>query len=576
VKCALALALALALSLSLAPAAAADDPKEQARALFESGLVHFDRGEWSAALADFLRSREIFPTRSATMNAAVCLRHEGRFDEALEFLEELLRTYTDLRPGDRAFAEKESAELRASVGAIDLTGAEPAATVVIDGRTRGVTPLSAPLRVPSGTRTVRVFKQGFLPFERRVDVAGRQTVLVEAKLAALTSAGRLVVTEAGGAAVDVLVDGVVVGKTPWEAMVAVGTHTVALRGEGDLGTPPADAAVAKDDVTRLSLAAEPLDASLRVVPTPAGALVSIDGVVVGRGVWEGRLHSGQHRVELAADGFQPIVREATLEHGERKSLPIALERDVWSGAFRRANPPRLYAELGVGPMLGLAFGGDVRGSCTGDCSPGAPFGLGAVLHLGYQLPTGLLLGLDGGYLALSAGTSRRATSLTPKGLPPDAGVVDDSIFLRGFRFGPSVGWLLDGRAGPFIVLRFGAGVFLGGGADERNGTFTSLGGAPFAVDASESPRASYLYAAPEARAGIKLGPHLEASVGLEVLLLAALDRPAWTDAQPVFASPSPSPGAGAGGDGLATFGRQTIAGSVVATMTPSVGLRYAY
>ena len=569
---ALALSLTLALVLAIGSSrAGAEEPKDQARALFESGVAHFDRGEWSAALADFLRSREIFPTRSATMNAAVCLRHEGRFDEALDLLEELLRTYPDLSSSERAFAERESAELRASVGAIEVNGAEPGATVVVDGRARGVSPLSAPLRVPAGTRTVRVFKQGFLPFEERVDVAGRQTVVVDARLAALTTAGRLVVTEAGGTSIDVLVDGIVVGKTPWEGMVAVGTHHVALRGEGDVGTPPTDARVAANDVTQLSLAAEPLDASLRIVPTPAGALVSIDGVVVGHGVWEGRLRSGHHRIELAADGFQPSTRKATLGHGERKSLSIALERDVWSGPFRRANPSRLFAELDVGPALGLAFGGDVRGSCSGDCASGAPYGASAVLHLGVELPNGLLLGLDGAYLALRAFTGQRATNLSPKGLSPDPGVVDDALFLRGFRFGPSVGWFRKGEDGPFVALRFGAGVFLGHGADERTGRFTTLGGAPFDVDVSESPRAVYLYAAPEARAGIALGPHLEVSVGIEVLLLAALDRPAWTDAQPVVAAP-----AGQNGDGLATFGRQSLAGSIVGTMTPSIGVRYEH
>src|SRR5262249_3767545 len=109
------------------------DAREQARALFETGLAHFDRGEWSAALADFLHSREVFATRTASMNAAICLRKEGRFDEALELLEDVLRTYTDLAANERAFTEKEIGELRLSVGSIDLSDGEPGASIVIDG-----------------------------------------------------------------------------------------------------------------------------------------------------------------------------------------------------------------------------------------------------------------------------------------------------------------------------------------------------------------------------------------------------------------------------------------------------------
>ncbi|HEY8077107.1 MAG TPA: PEGA domain-containing protein, partial [Labilithrix sp.] len=264
---------------SSAPPTAPDPRRELARTLFESGLGHYDRAEWSAALADFLKSREIFPTRTATENAAVCLRKEGRYDEALDLLEELLRTYSDLSPAERTFAEKQIGELRGSVGSIELTNSEPAASIVIDGRARGTyPPLSGALRVPAGTRVVRVYKEGFVPLELRVDVPGRQSVTIDARLTPITAGGRLVVTEAQGRALDVIVDDVVVGKTPFEQTLPVGRHTVSLRGEGDLGTPPADATVVRDDVTRLALAAEPLDASLRVIPTPAGALVSIDGV----------------------------------------------------------------------------------------------------------------------------------------------------------------------------------------------------------------------------------------------------------------------------------------------------------
>ncbi|MDB4936413.1 MAG: hypothetical protein JWP87_3385 [Labilithrix sp.] len=80
-----------------------------------------------------------------------------------------------------------------------------------------------------------------------------------------------------------------------------------------------------------------------------------------------------------------------------------------------------------------------------------------------------------------------------------------------------------------------------------------------------------MYAVPEARIGGYLAPRLEASVGLEVILLAAIERPAWNDAQPVVAGPPNQPG-----DGVGTFGRQTLAGAFLMTAAPSVGLRYAF
>jgi hypothetical protein len=168
-----------------APAAAAAPSKQdkaEAQARFKAGVTHFDRQEWSAALAEFLRSRALFPTRAATKNAAICLRREDRFDEALDMYEELLREFPDLTTADRAFVDHEIDELKDSIGLVDVSGAEAGASVAIDGRDRGVTPLAAPVRVPAGAHVVRVSKDGYLPFEGHVDVAGRQTVTLEATL----------------------------------------------------------------------------------------------------------------------------------------------------------------------------------------------------------------------------------------------------------------------------------------------------------------------------------------------------------------------------------------------------------
>jgi tetratricopeptide (TPR) repeat protein len=550
--------------------AAEPDKRDQARAAFEQGVAHFDRGEWSAALADFMHSRSLFPTKSATINASVCLRKEGRYDEAMELTEELLRTYPDLPPADRATAERQLNELRPVVGSIEIAGGEPGAQIVIDGRERGLIPPSAPLRVSAGTHVVRIFKDGFVPIERRVDVAGRQTVTFDARLSPLVEGGQLVVTEGEGRALDVIIDGILVGKTPYQGRFSRGRHTVSLRGEGELGAPPVDATVGASGVTRLTLAAEALDASLRVMPTPANAVVAIDGVQVGNGVWEGRLRSGAHRVEVGADGFLPATRQVELQKGERSSVSVELERDVSSPTFRAANPPRVFVELDVGAGIGLAFGGDVRAACNGDCSASPPFALGATVHGGYQFPSGLTLGLDAGVLAMSAGVSGRNTELFPRGLAPNRGTVDDDLYLRGFRVGPSLGYRFGTAALP-LTVRFGAGMFFGSAGDNRTGTFTTTSGAPYSVASSESSGATYAWAAPEFRAGIPFARHFEVGLGLTVLVMAALDTPQWSDKNVVLAAP-----AGQRGDGLATFGSASMTGTFVVSASPSVGLRASF
>lgn len=95
-------------SSSPAPAPATGDAaKDDARGHFDLGISHFDREEWAAALVEFLKSRELFPTKGNTKNAAICLRKVGRFDEALDLFEALLRDFSDLSPTDHDLAQRD-------------------------------------------------------------------------------------------------------------------------------------------------------------------------------------------------------------------------------------------------------------------------------------------------------------------------------------------------------------------------------------------------------------------------------------------------------------------------------------
>ncbi|MFO0739501.1 MAG: PEGA domain-containing protein [Labilithrix sp.] len=572
-----AAAIAFGLLLVVAPAARAGDDaaKTEARAFFESGVAHFDRSEWSAALADFLRSRAVFPTRSATKNAAVCLRREGRFDEALEMYEALLREFKDLSPADRTFAQTEIEALRGSVGAIDIAGSEPGASIVIDGRERGEYPPPASLRVAAGSHVVRLYKEGFSPFERRIDVAGRQSVVVDARLQALTRAGRLAVTETSGQPLDVVVDNVVVGKTPWEGTVAAGVHTVLLRGANELGTQPATADVKLGEKTNLSLAAEALGSSLRLVPVPAGATVSIDSVVVGQGVWEGKLRAGAHRLEVAAEGFLPSRTSATLAKGERSQLTVTLERDQSSPLWKRTHPARVFFGGELGLALGAVYGGDVRDACQGSCSPGLPVGLSVTARGGYEFSSGIMLGVDVGYVALAGLVEKRPAQLLPFGLAANQGTADDDLGLRGFRFGPHAGYRLPIGERLYTTLRLGAGLFLGSAVDVRKGRFTTSGGTAYDTDLSESVPTQYVYVAPEARFGGVLAGHFDVGLGVSAYMLFSLNQPQWRNEHTALAG-LPTATTAAQSDGFANFPRETTAGSFVLAIVPGLDVRYAF
>ena len=400
------------------PAAAAlpDDPekrKEEAKVRFQRGLELVQNESWDAALAEFLQSRKLFPTRVALKNAALSLRQLKRYVEALAMYNELLSSFgSGLSPEERKTVDDAITQLKQTVGEVQVNSDQPGSTVVIDGKQQeGATPLS-PIGVNAGTHTIRISKEGYEAFEAQVLVAGAQRETVNGKLKALSTVGRLVVRESAGKTLDVLVDGAVVGKTPrYEGVLAVGPHTVFLKGEGNLGTAPSQASVKENQAATLTLSAVELDSEIRIEPVPANASVFLDGVQIGNGVWEGKLQSGPHQIEIAGDGFVAYRKNTTLTKGKKELVKVALERDLsnpmWSAGF----VPHIYVEVFGGAMLAPigGMGGDADKACgNGDCSS-KPFPLGflAGARGGYQFIKGFSGELGVGFLYLGEKMTRK-------------------------------------------------------------------------------------------------------------------------------------------------------------------------
>jgi hypothetical protein len=296
-------------------------------------------------------------------------------------------------------------ELRALLGELVVESQPSGATVVLDGQQRGLTPLATPILVDAGTHSVRVARDGYASYETQLTVASRQKRTISAVLRPLERSGLIVIEEASGASLDVTIDGAVVGKTPYEGTLAPGTHAVSLRGEGNFGSPPSSAAVRAGESLRLVLRAVPLDAELRVEPTPSNARVFIDGVPVGAGVWQGRLGVGTHRVEVTAEGHIADRRTIDTARDQRRVLAIALERNLadpmWSGGFS----PHIYLELAAGIAATRSLGGAANHACANPDPPisscaeqSQPPGFAGAVRAGYEIGQGVGIELFFAYL----------------------------------------------------------------------------------------------------------------------------------------------------------------------------------
>lgn len=538
------------------PPAAVKDARAEARERFEKGVGLFEEGAWDAALAEFLESRRLFPTRVATNDAALCLRRLGRNDEALAMFEALLAEFPTAP--DRPAVERQIAQLRASVGSITIRSDDAGASVTVDDRARGAVPLAGPLRVSAGSHVVRVHKEGFLPHEARVEVAGGATVDLPLRLVALTQVGRLRVAESSGASLDVVVDGSVVGTTPWEGALAPGGHVVFLRGEGDRGTEPARADVPLGSVAALELRAERLGSLVRVEATPAQALIMIDGVAVGRGPWEGRLRATRHRVSAAADDYLAQSADLTLVDGRREVAQLKLEPDLESPAWARALPSRLFLDASMGGALVPLVGGVAEGGSM-------PLGVLVNARVGYELGSGLSLRANVGYLGVRTTIDNRPTTVyLPAPNPGQA--TNHALGARAALLGLGVG-IHRGKALRWTA-GLDAGVALGSVSDERNGSLRTVVrevGTPYEVSQQSASGASWIYVGPELRLALPIGRSFELGLGLTALLLKSLSEARW-DPKPLEFPASR--------DGAGSFERESLLGTTQLVVVPSAFLRY--
>jgi hypothetical protein len=526
--------------------------RDEAKRRFERGVSLLKDGALDAALAEFQASRALAVTRGNTRNAAVVLRKLHRFDESLDLFESLA-TFPDL--GDeREAVMREIEELRALVGTIDVRVSEPGAAVSVDGRDRGKLPLAASLRVAAGAHVVRVVREGRLPFEARVEVAGRATVVVEGSLVSVAELGRLRVEEATGAGLDVVVDGKIVGKTPWEGALGAGEHVVALRGPAGIGTGPTAVTVRADEIATAKLAATRLDARLHV-DTEAGVAIVVDGARLAVGTWEDALPSGAHRVEIRSPAGPTVMREITLVAGETRRLTLT-PRD---GAEAPASF-RFVLEAAVGLGVAPSLGGDVASSCSSGCTRGLALGALARAGVGVALPSGLGLGVEGGYLTLGQKLEGRPDTVLPNGRAPAAGTATDKLHLSAIVLGANATYTRGDRLR--WGARLGAGLALASVRDDRDGAY-AIGATTATTGVSRREGGTYVYAMPEVRLGLRVSSRITLGASLGLMALFAAKTPTRTPTSDELLLSTSDFG---------TYPQATMAGGLILVPVPSLGL----
>jgi hypothetical protein len=546
------------------------------------GLALARQQLWDAALAEFLRSRELYPTRAATRNAAIAQQRLGRYAESYHLYLALLREFdASLSPSERDTVERELTEVTAQTGEVGFSATESGVSIVLNSRLLGVTPLADFVRVNAGTHVARFSKGGFQSEEQVFTLAAGNRRLLTPQLRPLTSVGRVLVREATGRELGLLIDGALVGKTPWSGELSSGQYTIQLLGEDGHGTAPGHATVRGGAAMTLVLRAQRLDASLRIEPTPPTAAIHVDGVEVGAGIWQGRLPSGSHLVEAISPGHWVYRRRVQLSAGEQAVLRAQLERDASSPLSRDADPRKLYLEVGAGALLSRSLGAAAECRC-----PERTVAVGAIgaVRLGYAVWNGLGLELGGGALSLWERYTRDLS------VPSE----DESFVWRATDYqdskrlaGP---WLTAGAAWRHgtrwpVTTRLGAGLAVLRSKTGNSGTFGAIVSGqdePLVRQVSIPELGAWLLTpllSSEVRTGYRLTEDLSVDLGLALLILVPRSRERQGEddrfgrgrTQGLFDDPAGDPVK----PGVLTLPEEQTARAFLA-LAPTVGFKYTF
>ena len=208
---------------------------------------------------------------------------------------------------------------------VNITSQPEGATVIIDGKDRGTTPLPL-FDLAPGRHHLKYRMAGYVERDRFFNTQEAQGSYLEKNEVLEEEKGLLLLkTEPEGC--DIQIDGVSVGRTPRliTHLAVNGTYNVRLRKAGYQDQTIKVKFEGRKPLVReekLVLASGTIDISSE----PAGAEVTVNGIVKGQTPLRvTEVPRGRATVKFRLDGFAEEVRELAINAGDGQALPIVLK-----------------------------------------------------------------------------------------------------------------------------------------------------------------------------------------------------------------------------------------------------------
>ncbi|MBN1774705.1 MAG: PEGA domain-containing protein [Deltaproteobacteria bacterium] len=211
---------------------APEERRVEAEDHFNRGLALMQGENWDGAYLEFERSIELFPTRSALFNLAMCQKALFHYVESLRSFQRFLEVYRD--QADQAQLQSVAEVIRElnalltdMVIEVNVAGAE----IYLDGDLVGTAPLAEAVQVGAGTHTVEARLDGYISAQQTLPVVLGERPTVALALQEVARVGRLRV-EANVPGAEVWVDGEHAGTAPYSGTLPEGEHELRVSAEG--------------------------------------------------------------------------------------------------------------------------------------------------------------------------------------------------------------------------------------------------------------------------------------------------------------------------------------------------------
>lgn len=195
------------------PPPTAVDPAvlEDAKRHFQQGVALYNDANYNAALAEFEAAYKLRPSAGVLYNIGLSQKSLFRYNEAIASLEKFLTTDPKLTAERKTEVTQLITEMKALLADVTFDVTPAGATVLLDGRTIGTTPLVYP--IATGQHVVEIVAEGHKPLRRELMITAGVPVKIANPLTVIPKSAKVTITLAQPMA-QVTIDGRPVGIVP--------------------------------------------------------------------------------------------------------------------------------------------------------------------------------------------------------------------------------------------------------------------------------------------------------------------------------------------------------------------------